>query len=196
MGEKNFKSGRKIVPIIVLILTIILCIIEIAGLTLALFTNQDDGKIGITTTSGKCRVDIVNENDVSLIGGVLKFVTEDGRSQILFEPGAMFYTEGFAVKNEGNIPVNIRVYVSEDPSYDMSSFDEAFEFWITKDPTDPDAAQRIKSFDGRLEVNEKSDLHYIIIKMKETAGNEFQGKNFSGLGITVYAVQGNVVIGG
>jgi hypothetical protein len=30
--------------------------------------------------------------------------------------------------------------------------------------------------------------------MKDTAGNEFQGKTYTGIGVTVYAVQGNVTI--
>jgi hypothetical protein len=28
--------------------------------------------------------------------------------------------------------------------------------------------------------------------MKETAGNDFQGASYEGIGVTVYAVQGNV----
>lgn len=192
MGDKKLKSGRKITSIIILILTIILCISQIAGLTLALFTNGDDGKIGITTTSGKCRVDIVNANDESLVGDVLRFVTADGRNQILFEPGAKYYTEGFAIKNAGNIPVNIRVYISQDDSFELAEFEDAFEVWITDDPSNDEAAERITSFSGRLEVYEKSETHYLMVKMKETAGNQYQGMSFSGIGVTVYAVQGNV----
>ena len=192
MGDKKLKSGRKITSIIILILTIILCISQIAGLTLALFTNGDDGKIGITTTSGKCRVDIVNANDESLVGDVLRFVTADGRYQILFEPGAKYYTEGFAIKNAGNIPVNIRVYISQDDSFELAEFEDAFEVWITDDPSNDEAAERITSFSGRLEVYEKSETHYLMVKMKETAGNQYQGMSFSGIGVTVYAVQGNV----
>jgi hypothetical protein len=29
--------------------------------------------------------------------------------------------------------------------------------------------------------------------MKDTAGNEFQGAKYEGIGVTVYAVQGNVM---
>lgn len=192
MGENKKKSGKKLTSIIILVLTIILCLSEITGLTLALFTNQDDGKIGITTTSGKCEVDIVDSNGASLVGDVLDFVTQDNRNQILFEPGAAFYTESFVVKNKGNIPVNIRIYVSEDEDYEWLAFETAFEFWITKDPTNPNAEEKLMSFGGSLEVGQETDPYYLVIKMKETAGNEYMGKSFRGIGITVYAVQGNV----
>ena len=41
----------------------------------------------------------------------------------------------------------------------------------------------------------KTSVNYrLLIKMKETVGNEFQGKTYTGIGVTVYAVQGNVSI--
>ena len=39
-----------------------------------------------------------------------------------------------------------------------------------------------------------SETYYLVIRMKETAGNEFQNKTYTGIGITVYAVQGNAPI--
>ena len=35
-------------------------------------------------------------------------------------------------------------------------------------------------------------MYFLYIEMKDTVGNEFQGKTYSGIGITVYAVQANV----
>jgi hypothetical protein len=123
---------------------------------------------------------------------VLQFQTSQDRKEILFEPGATFYTQGFKVKNVGDIPVNFRLSVSEDESIDMEEFHRAFEVWISTSPTDPSNAQRLTNFTGRLEVGESSEsAYYLFIKMKETVGNEFQGKSYTGIGITVYAVQAN-----
>ena len=204
MSEKKNINKAVIMAIIV----ILLCLISLTGATLALFTsNPDDGKIGIITTSGNVKIDIVNADDItdSLQGDVLNFVSKnepsDGSSdeskEFLFEPGATFYTQGFKVKNVGNIPVNFRMYISDDDSLDMTAFIEAFDFYITNNPNDPNAMVDLLTFAGRLEVGQCSEeTFYLIIKMKETATNDFQDHTYTGIGITVCAVQGNVNVRG
>ncbi len=175
---------------------ILLCLVSITGATLALFTSDaNDGRIGINTTAGNLKVDIVNtsvDNPSSLVGEVLNFVTTSERDEILFEPGASYYTEGFRVKNDGNIPINFIIYISEDETV-SNDFTDAFDVWITKDPTRT-SAEKLQEFDGRLEPSQSSEIYYLVFRMKETAGNEFQNKTFTGVGITVCAVQGNVNI--
>lgn len=195
MGYSYDSERRKKITIIILIIIILLLLTTIVGLTYALFTSGgDDGKIGVNVTSGKCKIDIVDAEDKSLVGDVLDFVTEKKKDKIYFEPGATYYTEGFEVKNIGNIPVNFRVFISEDESNDRYSFQEAFELWITKDPSNLESAEKLTEFTGRLEVDQMSETYYLVIRMKETAGNEFQNKTYTGIGITVYAVQGNAPI--
>lgn len=179
-------------------LVILICLVSLTGATLALFTsNPDDGKIGIVTTSGNVDVDIVDSiTGETLVGKVLLFETEDNEGGILFEPGATFHTRGFKAKNVGNVIINFRMYISEDESLDMDEFEKAFEFYITTNPENPTDAEKILNFTGRLEVGQSSDTYYLVIKMKEDATNEFQGKEYSGIGITVCAVQGNVNIEG
>lgn len=174
-------------------LVILICLVALVGATYALFTsNPDDGKIGIIATSGNVKVDIVDaDTEQSLIGQVLLFDTESTEG-ILFEPGATFYTKGFKAKNVGDIPINFRMYISDDDSIDMQEFEEAFEFYITTDPNDLKEENKLISYTDRLEVGESSDTYYLIIKMKENATNKFQGSFYTGIGITVCAVQGNV----
>lgn len=194
--EYSSKSERKkVATITVLIVFILILLSTIAGITYALFTSGNDGKIGINQTSGKCKIDIVDVEGNSLVGDVLHFVAADKREKIYFEPGATYCTEGFMVKNIGNIPVNFRLYISEDERVDKETFEEAFELWITDDPSNMSGAEKITSFTDRLEVEQNSGTYYLAIKMKETAGNEFQNKTYSGIGITVYAIQGNVSVG-
>lgn len=188
----RYKSHKQ--AFIMTALVILLCLVCLTGATLALFTSDlSDGTIGIITTAGDVKIDIVDaSSETSLVGQVLQFQTSSSQKEILFEPGATFYTQGFRVKNVGDIPVNFRLSVSEDENIDMEEFHEAFEVWISTDPTKPGDAERLTDFVGRLEVGERSEeTYYLFIKMKESVGNEFQGKTYTGIGITVYAVQGN-----
>ena len=177
-------------------LVILLCLVCLTGATLALFTSDpNDGTIGIITTSGDVEIDIVDTSGATLQNRSLAFMTTSGETDsddVLFEPGATFYTQGFKIKNTGDIPVNFSLSVSKDDKIDMEEFDEAFEVWIVRaDDEDFKNAERITSFKGRLEVGESSEKYRLVIKMKESVGNEFQGKTYTGIGVTVYAVQGN-----
>ena len=112
------------------VLIILLCLISLTGATYALFTsNINDGTIGIITTAADLNVDIVDTAGETLQGKALTFVTTAGAadsSKVLFEPGAVFYTQGFKVKNEGNVPVNFKLSVSKDDRIDGEEFDKAF----------------------------------------------------------------------
>ena len=178
-------------------LVILLCLVSITGATFALFTSDaEDGTIGINATSGKMKIDIIDISDEpqSLVGDVLDFITTSSKKEILFEPGATYYTEGFRVKNAGNINIKYILYISEDARENgkpTDDFSEAFEVWLTNDPTSRDGMVKIQDFSGTLEEGQTSDVFYLVFRMKETAGNEFQNRTFTGVGITVCAVQGN-----
>lgn len=190
------KSNKQAFMIAALI--ILLCLVCLAGATLALFTGDlSDGTIGIITTAGEVKVDIVDASDEesSLEGKVLQFRTSSDQKEILFEPGATFCTQGFKIKNLGDIPVRFRVSVSEDDTIDMQEFHEAFEVWISTDPTTRTDAALLTDFQDTLGVGKCSeDTYYLLVRMKTSAGNDFQGKTYEGIGITVYAVQGNIEI--
>ena len=208
----RYKSHKQ--AFIMTALVILLCLVCLTGATLALFTSDvNDGTIGIVTTAGDVKVDIVDaQTGDSLVGKVLQFQTTSEQKEILFEPGATFFTQGFKVENTGNIPVDFRVYISEDErkqdeddglfamgfqKLTTEDFHKAFDVWITTDPYDPNQRIDIKEFRGELapapegERSVTSDTYYMVVRMKTDADNKFQNKFFSGIGITVYAVQGN-----
>ena len=193
----RYKSNRQV--FIIAALVILLCLTCITGATFAIFTNDlDEGTIGVVATSGDIGIDVVDMLGNTLKARALTFkttstATEEGA--LLFEPGAMFYTEGFKVANKGDIPVNFRISVSKDANIDMEAFDEAFEVWIVREGDDFSSAEKLSEFevDG-LPANTSSETYYLFVRMKENAGNQFQGKSYTGIGITVYAVQGNVAI--
>lgn len=197
----RYKSYEKTITIAVII--ILLCLVSIVGVTLALFTNDiEDGTIGINATAGKLKLDIVDDIDPtdSLVGDYLYFATPDGEElEVLFEPGALYYTEGFRVVNKGNIDMKYIVYISADELFNGTDFLEAFDVWITdQKPTDrnvPENLEELQNFSGKLARDEISDTYYLVIKMKESAGNKFNKPGnltyYEGIGITVCAVQGN-----
>lgn len=183
--------------IIACFLVMTLCFSSIIGSTLALFTNDPErGKIGVNTTSGKVRVDIVDtsEEQNSLVGDALQFMTTSQSDTFYIEPGATFYTQGFRVKNKGNVTINYHLYVSDDRFLNMDNFDDVFDVYITTDIDNIKNAEKLMSFIDRLEAGETSDTYYLVLKMKENATNDFQNQRYSGIGVTVYAIQGNVEI--
>ena len=187
--------------LIIAAMVILLCFVSITGATYALFTaSTEDGKIGINATSGDLEVDIIDasNNPSSLVGDVLNFVTTSDKQEIWFEPGAMYYTEGFRVKNTGEIPLKYIVYITGDDTLDEEgelAFTDAFEVWITPNPTSREGMVKLQDFDGTLEVGQASDVYYLVFRMKESADNDFQNRTFTGVGITVCAVQGNGSLG-
>lgn len=182
---------------IIAALVILLCIISITGATFALFTsNENDGKIGINATAGNLSVDIVDLSDEqnTLVGEVLKFVPKEPKENILFEPGSVYYTEGFRVKNDGDVLIRYIIYISEDETTVAADFAEAFDVWITTNPTSRSDMVSMQEFEGKLYPTYESEPYYLVFRMKETADNKFQDREFTGVGITVCAVQGNVGI--
>lgn len=181
-------------------LVILLCLVCLTGATLALFTNdRNDGTIGVVTTAGYIDIDIVDTNDVTLQDKALAFITTSGSQKdskdVWFEPGAIFRTQCFRIQNNGNVPVNFSFSISKDENVDLDEFNEAFELWIIKDGDDLSNAVLLTEFKAEgLKGKTSSDDYYIIIRMKETVDNDFQGKTYTGMGVTVYAVQGNVPI--
>ena len=181
---------------------ILLCLVSLTGATLALFTNNpDDSTIGIIATAGDIEVDIVDLDGNSLVNEALQFQTSSGNRDFLMEPGATFCTQGFKVANKGSIPIQFRLSVSKEIIettdnkeivVDMERFLESFDVWITQDPDNAIAAQKLQEFTGELKKDAVTDRpYYLLIRMKDTVGNDFQGRSYSGIGVTVYAVQGD-----
>jgi len=182
----------KVKKLIFSITTLILCLFVLSGVTLALFTSREDGKIGINVTSGKLKVDIVDISDNTLVGDVLEFVSTKDNKVCLFEPGATFHTQGFKIKNSGNITMNYYISISQDEDFNDEKIKAAFDFWVSTDPKDPSKTVDLKTFKDSLGKDDTSDVYYLVAHMKESAGNEFKNQVFKGVGITVNAVQGNV----
>ncbi len=200
----RYKSNKQ--ALIVAALIILLCLASLTGATLALFSNDlKDGTIGIITTTGDVQVDIVDaQTGESLDGKALQFFTNVTSDDVIFEPGATFVTQGFKIVNKGNIPINCKLNMGKNDIVDINGqpvdideFNKNFDIFISTNPNNPDEAQVMNPFIESLDYidgQNTSETYYLIVRMKETAGNKFQGQEYTGIGITVYAVQGNVEI--
>lgn len=199
----RYKSHKQ--AFIMAAMVILLCLMCLTGATLALFTSDpNDGTIGIVTTSGNVEVDIVDTAGATLQNKALAFIiasnNPDGGSMvddddILFEPGATFRTQWFQIENTGDVTVNFSLSVSKDDKIDMEEFEKAFEILILKEAADFSSAEKLAEFKvNGLEAGKRSGKYCLFIRMKETAGNEFQRKTYTGIGVTVYAVQGNATL--
>ena len=188
-SEKNRILIKKVfLPSVV----ILLCSVSVVGSTYALFTNGEDGKVNINAASGYIQLDILDTNNQSLIGDNIDFIIPSDLDLTNLEPGATIRTQGFKIKNNGNITVNFKLFKNENSNINWTELEEGFELWITDDKNDKTNAQNVKNFIGTLAPGETSGEYYLFIKMKESAGNNFQSQIFTGIGITIYAVQGNV----
>lgn len=181
-------TGKNVLIIILIILLLIAIALAII-FGILMYNQKDSGQIGVNVTTGKCKIDIVDSDGATLVGDVLDFALEGDEDTIYFEPGMLCYTEGFSVKNVGTVKINFHVSVSEDAEIDNEQFKNAFELWITNDVSDLSEATEITSFTGTLSAGEQSETYYLVIRMKDTAGNEFQDQTYTGIGITVHAVQ-------
>ncbi len=169
-------------------LALLLCVSMFIGNTFAWFTDTASTSVN-TIKAGNLKVDIIGATeDNSLTGTGLSFVNQNGSKDILWEPGATFRTEGFRIANKGNLALKYQLVLTGITG--DADLLNAIEFSVVKaDGT----AVTLSEFEGKLTAyTTGTDVLYIQGHMKETAGNEYQGKSLTGLGITVYATQDTV----
>ena len=177
---------------VTLIILYILAMLSFGGY---IFTRDDTpgGSNNVNVSNGSLKVDIIDSAEhFSLVGDVLDFAVPDENRNIYFEPGATYITQPFAIKNEGTLAIDYFITISEgdaDPKT-VEEFKKAFVFWITTDPSGK-SGETLLSYRGALEPGSYSEDLYIVVAMREDAGNEFQGKSYEGIGITVNAVELN-----
>ena len=117
----------------------------------------------------------------------MSFVNSDGSADILWEPGATFRTIGFKVKNIGNLAFKYKMVLNG-----VDGDNELLNVITFKVVKADGTAVDLSMFEGHLTKDAESELLYIEGHMAEDAGNDYQGKELTGLGITVYATQDTV----
>ena len=177
---------------------LVMCVVMLVGTTFAWFT--DTASTGVNKIqAGNLDVDIIGEDGKSLDGKTLSFKNVNDKTDILWEPGATFFTQGFQIVNKGNLALKYKVVVSGTTG--DAKLLEAIDFAVVTDNTKKDAEAVPFAEEGKL-LN-KGDTapesaatdtgakayYYLRGHMKEEAGNEYKNLTMDGISITVYATQ-------
>ena len=166
------------------IAAIFVCAAMLIGTTFAWFTDTASTAVN-KIQSGTLKVDIVNENDVSIKDQTIKFVNKQGSEDILWEPGVTFKTTGFKIKNIGKLALKYKLVLNGVTG--SNKLLEVIKFSVVKaDGT----AVNLDTFEGNIKAGETDgETLYIQGEMDKTAGNDYQNQELQGIGIKVVATQ-------
>ena len=177
------------------VMALVMCVVMLVGTTFAWFT--DTASTGVNRIqAGNLKVDIIKSGSPeveSIKGKSMSFVNKDGSADILWEPGVTFRTPGFQIKNEGNLALKYKLALNGVTG--SSKLLEVIKFSVVKAGETDNSFEvvNIDEFEGHLAAGETSStVLYIQGQMDKNAGNEYQGLDLTGLGITVYATQDTV----
>lgn len=175
------------------VMALVMCVVMLVGTTFAWFT--DTASTGVNKIqAGNLKVDIVDESGNSLDGKTLNFKDFNGKTDILWEPGATFFTQGFKIANEGNLALKYKVVVSgitgDTGLLKVMKFDVVSA--MTKTGSEVDfVANPGQLLPPTSDTPGVSDTFYLRGHMDENAGNEYKNMTLTGISVTVYATQLN-----
>ena len=173
--------------------SLIICVAMLIGTTCAWFTDTASTAVN-KIQAGNLKVDIVDQNGNSLNGKSLSFRDVNNKTDILWEPGAKFNLDSFKIVNKGNLALKYKVIISGING--SAKLLEAINFTVKIGDT---AEAALADWEGVLLPDgaaaadtmpvKETKLITISGKMREDAGNEYQGLSIGGIGITVLATQ-------
>ena len=175
------------------VMALVMCVVMLVGTTFAWFT--DTASTGVNKIqAGNLKVDIVDEHNESLVGKTLSFKDVNGKTDILWEPGATFFTQGFKIANEGNLALKYKVVVSGTTG--DTGLLKVMEFDVVSAMTKTGSEVDFTRTPGQLlpsttDAPSVSGIFYLRGHMDENAGNEYKNMTLTGISVTVYATQLN-----
>ena len=179
MNSKNTKRA-----LVSSALAMLVCVAMLIGTTFAWFTDTASTSVN-KIQSGKLDVDIVDANNVHI--DTLNFIKAEGGKDeaILWEPGGTYNLTPFKIVNNGTLALKYKVVVSG--AVGDTDLLKVIDFtYTTEDGTFDINAE------GHLGAGASTKLITMSGKMQETAGNDYMGKEVTGITITVVATQDTV----
>ena len=174
--------------------SLLICFAMLVGSTFAWFT--DTATTGVNRiVSGKLKVDIVDGTTERHLEK-LSFQNKESSDNILWEPGVTFLTQGFKIKNDGNLVLKWKMTVDKGVKGETDQFDlkDVINFSIvTIDNTADTPVETevdLAAFEGKLPSG-MSEVYYLKGHMQEEAGNDYQNLSLNDITVTVYATQLN-----
>ena len=179
MNSKNTKRA-----LVSSTLAMLVCVAMLVGTTFAWFTDTASTSVN-KIQSGSLDVDIVDANNVHI--DTLNFIKAEGGKDeaILWEPGCTYNLTPFKIVNNGTLALKYKVVVSG--AVGDTDLLKVIDFtYTTEDGTFDINAE------GHLGAGASTKLITMSGKMQETAGNDYMGKEVTGITITVVATQDTV----
>ena len=167
-----------------------MCVSMLVGTTFAWFT--DTASTGVNKIqAGTLDVQLLDEQGNTLEGQTLSWKKAAGHENeaVLWEPGCTYNLQSFKIKNNGNLALKYKIVISG--IVGDAKLLEAIDFTVTG-VDGVTTANALNGFEGKLAAFSMTDAITISGHMKESAGNEYQGKSIDGIGITVVATQDTV----
>ena len=198
--NNNQKATKR--ALLTSVMALVMCVVMLVGTTFAWFTDTASTAVN-KIVAGNLDVDIVGENGVSLDGKSLSFRDVNNKTDILWEPGVTFHTEGFRIKNAGNLALKWKIAINKDSAstgvvegsngkQGMNLLD-VIDFSVVSSKAKDAEAVKIDEFVGHTDANTvDSTTYYIKGTMQTSAGNDYQDLTLEGITITVYATQDTV----
>ena len=167
------------------VMAIVLCLAMLIGTTFAWFTDSASTAVN-KIQAGTLDVQLLDESGNSLEGQTLSWQKAEGaeNEEVLWEPGCTYKLQPIVIKNNGNLALKYKIVISGIRG--DAKLNEAIEWTITNT-----SATTALDEDHPLAAG-AFDTLTISGQMKESAGNEYQGKSIDGIAITVVATQDTV----
>ena len=171
-------------------MALVMCVVMLVGTTFAWFTDTASTAVN-KIQAGNLDVDIVGEDGKTLDGKTLNFKDANNNTDILWEPGATFFTQGFKIVNKGNLALKYKVVVSGTTG--DAKLLKAIKLDVveakTKEATPVSFANEGNLLNQNDSAPANNGVYYLRGHMKEEAGNEYKNLTLDGISITVYATQ-------
>ena len=167
-----------------------MCVSMLVGTTFAWFTDTASTAVN-KIQAGTLDVQLLDEQGNTLEGQTLSWKKAAGHENeaVLWEPGCTYNLQSFKIKNNGNLALKYKIVISG--IVGDAKLLEAIDFTVTG-VDGVTTANALNGFEGKLAASSMTDAITISGHMKESAGNEYQGKSIDGIGITVVATQDTV----
>ena len=175
------------------VMALVMCVVMLVGTTFAWFTDTASTAVN-KIQAGNLDVDIIDLQGNSLDGKTLNFVNKENQSNILWEPGATFFTQGFKIANKGNLALKYKVVVSGTTG--DTGLLKVMKFDVVSAMAKTGSEVDFAANPGQLppptsDTPSVSDTYYLRGRMDESAGNEYKNMTLTGISVTVYATQLN-----
>ena len=183
------------------VMALVMCVVMLVGTTFAWFTDTASTAVN-KIQAGNLDIELVDKDGVELDSATaLKWKTED-TGKVLWEPNCKYELEGFQIKNAGNLAVKYKVVLKATDitkTADGKSLLDVIDWTIKLGSEDVTVTkEQVKNglvngveilVDKVLAPKELSGVISVTGHMDANAGNDYQGLEIGGFGITVLATQ-------